>query len=213
MIFHRYKAIFFHVGKTAGTSIEQMIAPGQRDPYLTNRHDMYGFDEKLNIYLHHATCRTTHDIVDADIFADYFKFAIVRNPYTRMISAYYYLYEQNRELYGEFKDFIMALPALASHVEKLRGSHTISQLHYTHIDGAQVVDYVGRFEDLETCVREINSQLGIDAALPKVNTARHPGYPAGDKRAAYDDAMVQVMQDVFRGDFDEYGYDPAPPAG
>jgi len=211
MIFHRYKAIFFHIGKTAGSSIEQMIAPGTRDPYLANRHEMYGFDEKLNIYLHHASCRTTRDIVDAEIFDSYFKFAIVRNPYTRMISAYYYLYDQNRELYGDFKDFIMALPELAAHPEKLRGSHQISQLHYTHLDGAQVADYIGRFEQLDVCIAEINARLGLEATLPTVNATQHPDYPARDKGAAYDDEMIAVMRNVYADDFTVYGYGDAPP--
>lgn len=212
MIFHRYRAIFFHVGKTAGTSIEQMIAPGERDPFVANRDEMYGYDETLNAYLHHATCKATRDIVDPEIFASYFKFAIVRNPFTRMISAYYYLYKQNQELHGDFRDFVMKLPDLATHPAKRHGSHHLAQVHYTHIDGERAVDYIGRFEDLATCIAEINARIGIDATLPRVNETRHPDYPAGDKRTAYDDEMIDVIRTVYAEDFQEFGYDTAPPA-
>lgn len=212
MIFHQHKCIFFHIGKTAGTSIEQMIAPGKRDPYITNRADMHGYDEALNIYLHHASCRTTREIVDPKIFADYFKFAIVRNPFTRMISAYFYLYDQNQELYGDFPDYVRRLPELANHPEKLRGSHHIAQIHYTHIDGEQIVDFVGKFEDLDTTIAELNDRLGLQATLPRVNTSRHQAYPEKDKRALYDDETIAIIRDVYKDDFETYGYDPDPPA-
>jgi len=55
------------------------------------------------------------------------------------------------------------------------------------------------------------AQLGIRAALPTVNTTRHPDYQKDSRRSPYDAEMAAVMQEVYGEDFEAYGYDPAPP--
>ncbi len=212
MIFHQHAAIFFHVGKTAGTAIEDMILPGKRDPYTANRRDMFGYDKQLKIYLQHATCQTMLNLVSEEIFRSYFKFTIVRNPFTRLLSAYYSLYEYNLERYGRFRDYILSIPDLVAGPSNQSGSHEISQAYYTHLHGEQVSDYVGKFEQLEEAVAYIKQRLGIRTNLPAVNVSGHPEYVAIDERATYDDEMIEIMNEIYRDDFALYGYSIEPPA-
>jgi hypothetical protein len=206
MIFHDHKTIFMHVGKTAGTSIEEMLDPAHGlDAHIANRDRLFGLDKELGIYLHHATARTTRELLPKAIWQNYFKFSIVRNPFTRMVSTYYYVEDFHRERYGDFRGFVLALPELATREHHLAGSHYVPQTLYTHIDGEQVVDYVGRFENLDDAVRYLGEHLGQALALPRVNIREQASRP---KVIAdlYDEETIGIIQDVYAPDFDTFGY-------
>lgn len=71
--FHdKYKCIFIHVPKVAGSSIERVIY--QTDKWLVGH-------VKASDYMK----------FDKDKFDSYFSFGFVRNPYDRVVSAYHYL--------------------------------------------------------------------------------------------------------------------------
>lgn len=44
------------------------------------------------------------------------------------------------------------------------------------VDGNRIVDYAGRFENLEEDFARIMDRLGLDVALPKINSSRHDDY-------------------------------------
>ncbi len=78
---HDKKIIFIHIPKCGGTSIEFAFD-------LKTPKDGYGIKNRkaMQHYLWHDYKRELGD----KIFNNYFKFAIVRNPYTRFISEYYW---------------------------------------------------------------------------------------------------------------------------
>ena len=91
MISHGHRCIFVHIPKTGGTSIEDVIWPDTR----MEEHLWMGFVSKYrNKYqtggLQHLLARQIRQEVGADIFDDYFKFAVVRNPWDRAVSQYSY---------------------------------------------------------------------------------------------------------------------------
>jgi hypothetical protein len=207
LIFHKHKAIFFHAGKTAGTSIEKMVMPNHKlSPHEENRDLMFGTDKELKIFLQHATCKTTKDVVPQPIFEDYFKFSVVRNPFSRAVSCYYYLLKQHRRKYGEFSDFVQALPELSKRPRLQRGSHYICQTHYTHIDGEQVVDYIGRFENLGDVEARLNRQWNTEYRLPRKNSRKKPGRPE-DISELYDEESMSIIRATYKDDFETFGYD------
>jgi uncharacterized protein Usg len=69
MISYRYKCIFLHIPKAAGTSIERLLSGADIDiPQKVPR--KRGFSHFLNEHL------------------DYYVFSVVRNPYNRFVSAW-----------------------------------------------------------------------------------------------------------------------------
>lgn len=75
MICHRNKLIFIHLPKCAGTSIEMA---------LTGESWHRGESQREQ----HLTAAETRESYGDDIFASYFKFAIVRNPWDLLIAYY-----------------------------------------------------------------------------------------------------------------------------
>ena len=120
MIFRQHKCIFFHIGKTAGVSIEKWLDNNKHDVKVGNRNIMFDWDKDKAVYLQHASVSLTRELVDPKIFEKYYKFSIVRDPYSRAISVYYYLYDQHQKQYGSFENYIRALPQLlkSKHLSK-----------------------------------------------------------------------------------------------
>jgi hypothetical protein len=210
MIFPEHQAIFFHVGRTGGTSVEQMLSPEPRDEKTLDRERLFGPDPREGIFLQHATCETTRRLVGEERFAAYYKLTIVRNPFTRLVSVYYYNFHRLRRQLGTFEAYVRALPSMAADRAYLKGSHEIAQRHYTHIGGDQVVDAILRFEELPGCIEPVRARLGIAAALPATNETRYPSVVKKPTAAHYDAGTIEVMRRVYAEDFALYGYPDTP---
>jgi len=114
-------------------------------------------------------------------YADYFKFAFVRNPWDRLVSCYHNKikptasYEDSHYVQGVFKDFVhygrfRAGMAFSEFVEAIldipdseADSHFRSQHNFlTDPDGQLLVDYVGKFETLHQDFAEVCRRMGVD---------------------------------------------------
>ena len=206
MIFHKHKAIFFHIAKAAGTAVEKLLAPGARDASVMDQQQFYGYDKQNNLYLQHVTAQFMHDHIDKAIFEDYFKFAVVRNPFVRCVSVYHYQYEQHMARFGSFDGFVRQLPILANNAAAQKGSHYSSQTTHTHIDGIQACDHICHFEDLPTSLDPVRQKLGITQELEKHNT--HRWLPWGDKTIDeyYTPETIKIVSEVYQADFENFGY-------
>ena len=79
-----------------------------------------------------------------------FKFSIVRHPYTRFISMYQHFFGDK----VKFEEFMGK--------ELYRGdSRFLPQVHYLYDQGRLIVDYLGRFEDLDSSWEFIAGKIGI----------------------------------------------------
>jgi hypothetical protein len=69
-------------------------------------------------------------------------------------------------------------------------------------DGRLVVDYVGKFEQLEESFGEICARLGISTTLPRVNPSPHP-----DFRGCYTRQMWEQVKTIYWRDVKMFGYE------
>ena len=83
---HKYKLVFFHIPKCAGVSVRRAI----------------GIDRKShNFPFKNVSTALAIDVraqTDDEIYNDYHKFSIIRNPYERMVSLYNFR-KQGNDLY------------------------------------------------------------------------------------------------------------------
>jgi hypothetical protein len=86
---HEYKAIFVHIPRAGGSSIEKVLGIyGRRnDGENSPCHDLL-FGISHGVQMQHLTIHEIRDRMDRRAFEGYFKFAFVRNPYDRILSAY-----------------------------------------------------------------------------------------------------------------------------
>lgn len=211
MIFPAYRAIFFHVPRTGGTSVEQMLAGGPLNAAVVDREHLWGWDPEEQFNLHHATCATTLRLIGRERFDAHDKLTVVRNPFARLVSAFYYVFPAHERRYGGFKGYLRALPELMAMPLNQKGHHETPQHAFTHLDGVQAVDTILRFEELPGCLDPVRARLGVAAPLPHVNQTRYPSVRRKRTAVFYDAEAVELVLRAYAEDFALFGYPETPP--
>jgi len=64
-----------------------------------------------------------------------------------------------------------------------------------------LVNFVGRFENLEKDFQTVCIKIGVTASLPKINVSSHESY-----QKYYNDETIEIVNDVFKQDVFTFGY-------
>lgn len=124
-----------------------------------------------------------------------FSFAMVRNPYDRLQSAFHFARDALKEtmLQGvSFCEFVLDGPALA-------WQPALFQPMCEQLDAP--VGYIGRFEQLERCFSQVCTQIGIN---------RPPRLPVRYRtvnKEPYSHEMRSAVRERYAKDFTRFGYD------
>lgn len=199
MINHTFGCIFVHIPKTAGNSVNRV----------------FGVDWEN----HKDLARYAAELPPA-LFASYYKFAIVRNPWERIFSDYNYQRKKSRDskLFvckdtGEKRCFREWLEAALHDPHRYApdtwggevssGIHRWSpQVDWLRVNGEIAVDAIIRMESLDEGFREVCAALGrAPVALPHRNSRFHFPYAW-----YYDDAAKRIVADTYAEDIELFGY-------
>jgi len=194
--FDEHRCIFVHVPKTAGVSISR---------------ELFG-----NLSGGHTPIATYERVFSRRDFESFFKFAFVRNPWDRLLSAYNFLNSggmsegdrrwASRNLAGiaDFSEFV------TGHLRKkniLSSIHFVPQYrflcwpHSTEIR----VDFVGKYESLNRDFLTVKAHIKSAPVgdLPHFNRGKSGGR---DYRQAYNRETRDIVADVYRQDIELFGY-------
>ena len=138
IISHSSNFIFIKSEKTAGSSVEHAILPYLLDTDVC----------KLGSHLLPIQVIESYNI---DIF-DYFKFSIVRNPYDKMVSHYYWQQSIELDRYDSFNIF----------VKEFYKHKTISNWKYFSIGNKNIMDKIIKFENLQNDLNDLPININID---------------------------------------------------
>ncbi|MCP5279526.1 MAG: sulfotransferase family 2 domain-containing protein [Thiobacillus sp.] len=214
ILLERYKAIYFPVPKVASSSLKVVFSdalgltpPDPQNPTSQPHKRDFPFAER--------------DRVAAD-YADYFKFAVVRNPFSRILSCYRNKVANHRvnnpsfvngihkgfQRYGDtfkhdmpFDDF---LRAIASIPDKEADNHFKSQFTFvSDSQGRLLIDYAAKFERLADEVAYIFDKIGlVGVTLPHLlNSGKSPEY-----RESYSEEGRKLMYKRYAKDFELFNY-------
>lgn len=176
MICKDYQCIFVHIPKTAGQSIEHFflnllgLTWQTRSPLLLRPNSDPQLGPPTLAHLKASEYVSCGHVIQED-FDSYFKFSFVRNPWVRLLS--HYNYRRRHGFYAgiDFKTFLF------KHFPEPSWNdlyiHTVPQYDFLFDeDGNQLVDFIGRFENLQKDFDEVCQQLGIQQnTLPRVNVS------------------------------------------
>jgi chondroitin 4-sulfotransferase 11 len=153
-----------------------------------------------------------------------FVVAFVRNPFDRLVSAFYYL---NRggiripligacrrdkrdaakyifQYQGDFRSFVRGTMN-GSRPNVFEQIHLRPQIEWmVDESGNLLVDFLGKFEHLEADISELAQVLCIPMGkMPLRRRTQHPPY-----RSLYDCVTSALVSDAYRQDFERFGYNP-----
>lgn len=183
------QAIFIHIPKTAGTSLYSLIG------YTGIGHVNYRWYESR----------------DPNKFNQYFKFAFVRNPWDRLVSAFFYLKKggsnamdkhwamKNIDKYSTFEEFVIDW---VSPENINRYFHFIPQYKFIYDQSLYLkVDYVGKFENLNQDFEVVANKLNIHQSLPYINKSNRKDY-----QSYYSKKTKEIVAQVYKQDIELLGY-------
>ncbi len=193
--FIEHKCVFIHVPKAAGISVGTGLFG-----HVT------GFHRSIAGY---------QTILSQREFETFFKFTFVRNPWDRLVSAYFFLKQggighadrrwaaQHLTPYQSFDAFVRVWVDR----ENVRSwVHFRPQHLYLCLPGerAPAVDFIGFYENLADDYETIRSRLAIGLPLKQSNVTHSKGR---DYRAYYTKETKDIVADAYREDIELFGYD------
>jgi hypothetical protein len=181
IISHKHQFIFIEIPKTASTSLHTFLC-----------HQGCNSDRDFR----HASALSVRDLPE---WNDYFKFAIVRNPYDRAVSWYEYRrrpeVNESRSMKDlSFKEFLVQDDSKACYEFICDEDYNI------------LIDYVGRYENLNNDVSHIMETIGISFdCLAKLNESsarkfRHYG-------EYFYDETKELLSDNYKMDLSIFNYE------
>jgi len=233
LINYDLKAIFFHSVKCGGNFCkfllhqygfmdtcrdihENYIDFVDNELYIKDIKDKHTIRKmgKYRYYYSHQDC-------NKEYMDNYFKFTFVRNPYSKIVSAYMYLtrrlnsdnntirgLEENPEYFADFATF----------VKNYKSVNNISFFHafipqYEHIVDFSmnpVFQYIGKQENLNNELINIFSLLGIKEfkyieQFMKVTKHNESEYEKSISEY-FDEQTFNFVNDFFKKDFEAFGY-------
>lgn len=204
-VFHEHKLIFYHIGKTGGMSVERSLGLPPGDYKIYRPEYVYGINH--GVMTQHARPTYIQRCIDTKTYEDYYKFTIVRNPWDRLVSCYYYLYNIHKQRYGDFASWLSNFAY--NHVMNKKyneGDHLTPQHEYTHTNNEQTVNYIGRYETLQDCMNRLCDNVHIPRReLPTINRS---GKRKGIKyRDCYTTDEIDMVYTMYTPEIELYGYE------
>ena len=192
MISHKHKFIFIHINKTGGTSIETAFSGHEVERRNPSKHaNAIEYRNKFG-----------------DKFLEYFKFAFVRNPWSWLVSRYFWCKDDKRYyeyVRSSFKNLIYSVRDDKNISPGRWFNRTVLPQHGKISDesGTQLVDFVGRFENLQGDFNFACDKIGIPhRKLPHKNKTKHKHYTE-----YYDEETKQIVAEKYAKDIEMFGYE------
>jgi hypothetical protein len=212
----RYNFLFVHIAKTAGTSVRSTLERyRRRDPYylpqfLCSRISHLTGHRIACKLPRHAKVIAAYEMLPRDQFERLFKFAFVRNPWDLQVSSYHHLRRERPHLVGDrdFEGFLrFKFDPRRPYQYHIDTSIELQTDYLVDLHGNLLVDFIGRFENLENDFREVCDRIGIK---PPGLAHKRQAADRKDYRSYYTPDTVALVADNFRSDLERlnYRFDP-----
>ena len=209
----RYRFLFVHIAKTGGTSVRAALQPLRwRDPwyipqFICSRLSHLTGHRIGSKFPRHAKVIAAKEMLPRELFDELFKFALVRNPWDLQVSSYHHISRERPQLMTGIKDFPSfiryKLDPERPYQFHMDTSIELQSDYVKGLDGKMLVDFIGRYENLEADFQEICTRIGI---APPPLPHRRRATERKDYRDYYDDATAALVAEHFAADIEAFGY-------
>jgi len=209
----KYNFLFVHIAKTGGTSVRAALAPLRwRDPmyipqFIASRLSHATGHRIASKLPRHARIIAAKEMLPQELFEKLFKFAFVRNPWDLQVSSWHHLRRERPHLVehlSDFESFIRwKLDPERPYQYHIDTSIERQTDYLKDLDGTILVDFIGKYENLEADYEEACRRIGIKPPrLPHKRQAKD----RTDYHSYYDSETAQLIADYFSEDIRTFDY-------
>lgn len=208
IISHKYKYVYIHIPKTAGTSIRYFFRQHSKDFSVAK----IGWWEDIEDYskfplvekklFQHASCVEICDYLIDEGYnpSEYFKFAFIRNPWDDMVSLYeYYLQIMSKRKVkdeGTKRKLKVANVSFERFVEEF----AVGQAQYTcsriFNNDDLCINYAGKFEnineDFSNILKKVCPTVKNKECLPHMNNTKRKPY-----QEYHNEKTIKIIEDAY----------------
>ena len=202
IVSHEHKFIFIKTKKTAGSTLEKLLYPylGDYDICSGSSRDntpSLGVPPNTNGHIWWNEIQANYARNEWD---KYFKFTIERNPWDKMVSAYYWHRKIKPQQFADM-DF-------ATYVETCNMIPN-DQALYTDGGGSIVVDKIYKYEDMMGMYNDLNDRFGFQITEEQVFGTKLKSNirEVKDYHDIYTPKAIEQTRNAFRKQIELLGYE------
>jgi len=220
MISRKHKAIFVHIHKTAGSSIEKKLGLfNELSRGVQDHRSIHDYERTADIgrfyylrnslhYYKHKNLKFGHKYLKYffspeltnDEYKTFYKFCFVRNSWSRIFSWYKAI------MRDEILKKMQNIPdnyTLKQFIQEKIDHKTFNQLYFiTDEKGNIPMDFIGKFENLNNDFAYVCSELGIkNSSLPKLLISNNEHYSD-----FYDSISKDLVYKLYKKEIDYFNF-------
>lgn len=191
--------IFFHIPKTGGTSLESWLLENISSKQLL-------FDnfvqEDMSVTPQHLGCKTIKSILGTEIYEESYKFAVVRNPFDRLESEFFYRVKLGQVNLGKrpeqyFSFWLLDALKKYNKTPSIYDNHFRPQTYY--VDNDTVV------YKFENGIGNITSKIAKDFSIPHDSIVEHKKTSVR-KPVYWSSKALHSISAIYNDDFVDFNY-------
>ena len=198
----KYRAIFVHIPKNAGESIEKTLEMYRGD----SKETLWGVRDKRVVLQHLSAEKLKDQYIEKSVWDAFLKFAVVRNPWSKAVSEYHWYLRFGPLI--SFSEWVDSLPArlqINEMINVLEIGHNVHQHKFLYDkDGCLLVDKILAFEDLSSGFKDLCDSQNWQVSL-KYDEATKSS-PSRDYRSFYNATTAKKILDIYQKDVELFGY-------
>jgi hypothetical protein len=227
LISHRKKFIFIKTVKTAGTSVEvyfekwcmpegEWSESHAREEFISTAGIIghRGPDAHTRKWQNHMSAKAVKELVSEDVWNSYFKFTVIRNPFEKVVSDFYFKkYLFDNKLQNDHFFSTNSFNINDDQISILRFREWVREANFSldtdkfYADGVDYMDYYIQYEKLNEGIRYVCKKLSIpfqENLIPRLKSGiRNMNLPIGK---FYDSESISVINRSFSWEIEKFKY-------
>ena len=200
LVSHKYKLIFYHIPKNAGTWFSKLLM--HIDP------NVISYVNPINSS-GHIQLKYSLDYINNDTFNDYIKIAIIRNPLDKLVSYYKFIktciYHSLNHIFKDltFNQFIDKFELYSKNdIEYINCEHSI--IIYI-LDNSNIIPinsiilFENLIDDTKKLLNDLNIDIGTFDLYNKIN-----GATILTENNIFDENNIKIINKLLKKDIDYY---------